>query len=277
MIGTGNSGHDIAQDLYSSGADVTLVQRSPTLVTNHRAVGAARYAPTTRHAGRQRPDRDLDAAKARAQEPALTTRQSKELDQGCSTACAGRLQARLRRGQHRLAVQISHAAAAAIISMSAAPTSSPGGAIELRQFADIDTFVADGARMKSGETMPADLIVLATGYRPQEELVRKLFGDDGCGPRRPDLGFRRRPGAAQHVCAHRRSRTSSSSPAALAQCRIGSKLSRAADQGDRGRDNQITDRHCEERSDEAIHRTAKRKNGLLRFARNDGGVTGRHT
>src|SRR4030088_2594014 len=34
VIGTGNSGHDIAQDLYSSGADVTLVQRSPTLITN---------------------------------------------------------------------------------------------------------------------------------------------------------------------------------------------------------------------------------------------------
>src|SRR5258708_6301789 len=34
VIGTGNSGHDIAQDLYSSGAAVTLVQRSPTLITN---------------------------------------------------------------------------------------------------------------------------------------------------------------------------------------------------------------------------------------------------
>ena len=34
VIGTGNSGHDIAQDLHSSGAKVTLVQRSPTLVTN---------------------------------------------------------------------------------------------------------------------------------------------------------------------------------------------------------------------------------------------------
>src|SRR6266850_877736 len=34
VIGTGNSGHDIAQDLYSSGAAVTLVQRSPTLIVN---------------------------------------------------------------------------------------------------------------------------------------------------------------------------------------------------------------------------------------------------
>src|SRR5215813_4411156 len=34
VIGTGNSGHDIAQDLHSSGADVMLVQRSSTLITN---------------------------------------------------------------------------------------------------------------------------------------------------------------------------------------------------------------------------------------------------
>jgi putative flavoprotein involved in K+ transport len=51
------------------------------------------------------------------------------------------------------------------------------GAIKLAQFSDIDTFTADGAKMKSGETLPADLIVLATGYRPQEELVKKLFGE----------------------------------------------------------------------------------------------------
>ena len=29
-------------------------------------------------------------------------------------------------------------------------------------------------------------------------------------------------------------------------------------------------RHCEERSDEAIHGATQSKNGLLRFARNDG-------
>ena len=34
VIGSGNSGHDIAQDLYSNGAKVTLVQRSSTLIVN---------------------------------------------------------------------------------------------------------------------------------------------------------------------------------------------------------------------------------------------------
>src|SRR6201987_786478 len=44
VIGTGNSGHDIAQDLYSSGADVTLVQRSPTLITNIEPSAQLAYA-----------------------------------------------------------------------------------------------------------------------------------------------------------------------------------------------------------------------------------------
>ena len=44
MIGTGNSGHDIAQDLYSSGAEVTLVQRSSTLITNIEPSAQLAYA-----------------------------------------------------------------------------------------------------------------------------------------------------------------------------------------------------------------------------------------
>ena len=41
IIGSGNSGHDIAQDLHASGAKVTLVQRSPTMVvrSEERRVG----------------------------------------------------------------------------------------------------------------------------------------------------------------------------------------------------------------------------------------------
>jgi putative flavoprotein involved in K+ transport len=59
------------------------------------------------------------------------------------------------------------------------------GAIGLVQFCDIESFVAEGARMRSSETLAADLIVLATGYKGQEHLVRKLFGDvvaDRVGP-----------------------------------------------------------------------------------------------
>ena len=34
VFGTGTSGHDIVQELYANGADVTMVQRSPTLIVN---------------------------------------------------------------------------------------------------------------------------------------------------------------------------------------------------------------------------------------------------
>src|SRR5260370_19816251 len=34
VIGSGNSGHDIAQDPYSNGAKVTLIHRGPTLIVN---------------------------------------------------------------------------------------------------------------------------------------------------------------------------------------------------------------------------------------------------
>ena len=34
MFGTGTSAHDICQELQAAGADVTMVQRSPTMVVN---------------------------------------------------------------------------------------------------------------------------------------------------------------------------------------------------------------------------------------------------
>ena len=44
VIGAGNSGHDIAQDLYSSGASVTLVQRGSTLIVNIEPSAQLPYA-----------------------------------------------------------------------------------------------------------------------------------------------------------------------------------------------------------------------------------------
>ncbi|MGB7715726.1 MAG: NAD(P)/FAD-dependent oxidoreductase, partial [Pseudolabrys sp.] len=44
VIGSGTSGHDIAQDLYSSGAEVTLVQRSSTMIVNVEPSAQLPYA-----------------------------------------------------------------------------------------------------------------------------------------------------------------------------------------------------------------------------------------
>ena len=63
------------------------------------------------------------------------------------------------------------------------------GKVRLVQFADIAEFVADGARLASGEKLAADLIVLATGYKGQEALVAKLFGTDTARRVGPVWGF----------------------------------------------------------------------------------------
>jgi putative flavoprotein involved in K+ transport len=63
------------------------------------------------------------------------------------------------------------------------------GEIDVVQFADIKDFTAEGARMKNGETVAADLIVLATGYKDQNDVVRSLFGDDVARRIGPIWGF----------------------------------------------------------------------------------------
>jgi putative flavoprotein involved in K+ transport len=96
------------------------------------------------------------------------------------------------------------------------------GEIKLKQFSDIDSFVVEGARMKNGETIAADLIVLATGYKRQEELVRKLFGEAVVDRVGPIWGF----GDGQEL---RNMYTRTAQPGlwfiagGLAQCRINSK------------------------------------------------------
>ena len=51
------------------------------------------------------------------------------------------------------------------------------GQLGLLPYEQIERFSADGALLKDGSTVPAYLIVLATGYYPQEELVRRALGD----------------------------------------------------------------------------------------------------
>jgi putative flavoprotein involved in K+ transport len=63
------------------------------------------------------------------------------------------------------------------------------GAIKLLQFADIERFVAEGARLRDGRIVPAELLVLATGYKNQQETVRLYLGDEIAERIGPVWGF----------------------------------------------------------------------------------------
>ena len=77
--------------------------------------------------------------------------------------------------------------------------------------------------MRSGETIPADLIVLSTGYRTQDELVRETVRRGGCGARRADLGLRRGRRKSATPTWRRRSPGLWFIGGSFAQCRIYSK------------------------------------------------------
>lgn len=190
VIGTGNSGHDIAQDLYSSGAEVTLIQRSPTLVTNIEPSAQLAYA--TYNEGTLE-DNDLIAASMPTplakKTHVMLTEQSRQLDKELLDGLA-RVGFKLDFGEDGTGWQFKYLTRGGGYYFNVGCSNLiVEGKIRLEQFDDIDGFIADGARMTDGSIIPADLIVLSTGYKPQEYLVRKLFGDDTADRVGPIWGF----------------------------------------------------------------------------------------
>ena len=179
VIGTGNSGHDIAQDLHSSGADVTMVQRSSTLIVSIEPSAQLVYAPYNEGTLE---DNDLIATSmplpVARKSHAMVTEKSKELDKELLEGLA-RVGFKLDFGKDNTGWQFKYLTRGGGYYFNVGCSDLiVKGDIGLRQFSDIESFVAEGARMKSGETIAADLIVLATGYKRQEELVGKLFGKE---------------------------------------------------------------------------------------------------
>lgn len=178
VIGSGNSGHDIAQDLHSSGADVTMFQRSSTLVVSIEPSAQLVYAPYDEGT---LDDNDLIAtsmplALARKSHR-LTGEKSKALDQELLDGLT-RAGFKLDYGEDNTGWQFKYLTRGGGYYFNVGCSDLiVKGAIALKQFADLDAFTAEGARMKDGTTIAADLVVLATGYKKQEELLRKLFGE----------------------------------------------------------------------------------------------------
>jgi cation diffusion facilitator CzcD-associated flavoprotein CzcO len=191
VIGSGNSGHDIAQDLHSAGAKVTLVQRSSTMIVNVEPSAQLQYAlydegipledcdliTTSMPLSLVRKSHKTLTETARNMDKELLDgleRRGFKLDFG-DDGTGWQFKYLTRGGGYYFNVGCSDL----IVT----------GEIGLAQFADIAGFVAEGARMRSGETLAADLIVLATGYKGQEHLVGKLFGEDVADSVGPIWGF----------------------------------------------------------------------------------------
>jgi cation diffusion facilitator CzcD-associated flavoprotein CzcO len=191
VIGSGNSGHDIAQDLHASGAKVTLVQRSSTLIVNVEPSAQLPYAlydegPSLEDCDLITTSIPLSVAK---RSHILLTQQAKNLDKDLLDALE-RKGFKLDFGEDGTGWQFKYLTRGGGYYFNVGCSDLiVKGEIGLAQFSEIAAFVAEGVQMRSGQTIPADLIILATGYKGQEHLVCKLFGNDVATRVGPIWGF----------------------------------------------------------------------------------------
>ena len=190
VVGSGTSGHDVAQELHAHGADVTMIQRSKTYVVSLKEAQSV-YAIYSEGI----PFEDCDLLATSFPYPVLqrsyqlSTARGVEVDKALIAAldqrgfrqwqaedATGFQMMYLRRGG---GYYFNVGCSELIIS----------GAVKLMQFADIDRFVPQGAKLKDGSIVPAELLVLATGYKNQQDTVRAYLGDEIADKIGPVWGF----------------------------------------------------------------------------------------
>lgn len=178
VLGTGSSGHDIAQDLHANGVEATIIQRGPSMVLSINPSAKLTYAI---YDGVPLEDGDLlvTVNTLPVLKRALKTMTARmvEFDRKLIDGLVARgfkwydgedhlghnMLIRTRYGGYNLDAGCS----ALIVN----------GEVGLLQFADIERFAPGGALMKDGSLRPADLIVLGTGFQPQLAVVQKLLGE----------------------------------------------------------------------------------------------------
>ena len=190
VIGTGTSGHDVAQDLHANGCDATIVQRGSTMVLS---IDPSAKLPTGIYHGIPIEDGDLFASTntkpiIKKNLQAITKRMienDRETIDGLiargfkftdgEDGAGHQWMVRTRYGGYYLDAGCSQL----IID----------GDVGLLQYDQIERFCEGGALLKDGSVQPADLIVLATGFLPQEVVMRKLLGESVATKVGPIWGF----------------------------------------------------------------------------------------
>ena len=180
VIGTGNSGHDVAQDLHGNGAaEVTIVQRGSTCVVSLVPSGTMVYALY-----KEGPADDIDLITAAIPYPVMLnsyqwlTRKTCELDSELLDGLrAVGFEVDMGDDDTGFHMKYLRTGGGYYINVGCSDLIARGE-ISLLHARDLDTFVADGARKTDGTVVPADLVVLATGFETQVATIRRLLGGE---------------------------------------------------------------------------------------------------
>lgn len=181
VVGACNSGHDIAQDLYESGAEVTLVQRSSTYIMSQKYGIPIIFGGLFFEGGLPTQYADLLSSAfpwpvvedfGVGQTQAIAALDKELLDRleavgfklNFGPNNGGLMPYALRNGGgYYINVGASELIADAKISVA--------------QGSGVAKFTPTGIELDDGRAIEADLVVLATGYTNMRETARRLFGD----------------------------------------------------------------------------------------------------
>jgi putative flavoprotein involved in K+ transport len=181
VLGAGTSAHDCAQDLHCSGASVKLVQRGPATIVN---IDSATTSDALYVKDQNTPIADLDLISMAAtptmidQFYRMNTEAIREMDKDLLQGLAEK-GFKLDFGPDGTGYQgrVRESHSGYYINCGASDLIASGD-IGLLHWEDVDRIVADGLQMKSGEVEKADVIMAATGFYPQHEIVADLLGPE---------------------------------------------------------------------------------------------------
>ncbi len=179
VLGTGNSGHDVAHDLYESGVDTTIVQRNSTLIIS------LKEAQRIYELYQQGPPIEECDLIATASPYPLLVKGYQITAAACQEADATLLEGLKARG-FRLdngepddtgyQMKYLRRGGGYYFNVGASDLI-VDGKINLLHHHDIERVVSNGLLMKDGKIAEADVIVAATGYKNQQDVVRHFMGD----------------------------------------------------------------------------------------------------
>jgi cation diffusion facilitator CzcD-associated flavoprotein CzcO len=178
ILGTGSSANDIALDLHSHGVNTTLIQRGSTTVVSIDPSARLNEAIWDEGGALEDCDQIVSAAT-----PSLTikayqsvTKRMRTLDKDLIEGLQ-RIGFKHDFGEDETGHQMKYFRRGGGYNLDAGSSALMiKGEIGLLPYDRIERFAADGALLKDGSTVAADIIVLATGYYPQMELVRRALG-----------------------------------------------------------------------------------------------------
>ena len=178
VLGTGNSGHDVAQDLHNHGVETTLIQRGSTTVVSIEPSAKMNYALYEEGP----PLEDCDLIGTATTYPLMIrgyqagVKRMVEADKAMIEGLQS-IGYKWDIGEDETGHQMKYRRRCGGYYLDAGCSQLLiDGEIGLLQFDQIERFVPEGALLKDGSVKEADLLVLATGYHDQQEMVRRLLG-----------------------------------------------------------------------------------------------------